>query len=350
MFAQLLSNKTAENIQTLMGMPNDARCYLIHAERLLRLRGLAKREVSRRARLLHHVYTWLRIIGESTFVLHDHRSGALQHRIESILNANSGIPELSPMSDRSRNTIEEYSELDDFLRIETHATENDTDLDSSKDQTAGLRDIHLADVRQWPQTLYMEVYGIPEIWLSLVSQVTRIANVMDILESSSIVMPQAFTGSIQAKLDRLEHKICSFSAEHSTISPLPLGHESCTESDTASSILSIAQQAMLRAMSSALVIFFYRRIRKVHTWILQAHVNDVIKALKDFGEAHEYTCSSTSGTIGTPWPAFIAGCEAMSLESQQWLSDWIENAASRSKSSGFLDSQQVMRRVGAAGC
>lgn len=41
-------------------------------------------------------------------------------------------------------------------------------------------------------------------------------------------------------------------------------------------------EAILRALNSALVIFFNRRIRDVHPLISQVHVNEVINALRDF--------------------------------------------------------------------
>lgn len=71
--------------QALKKNHHGARCYLIDAERLLRLPGLAKQTVSRRAHLLHHVYTWLRIGGEITFVIHDYANPALLSLVESSL-------------------------------------------------------------------------------------------------------------------------------------------------------------------------------------------------------------------------------------------------------------------------
>lgn len=58
-------------------------------------------------------------------------------------------------------------------------------------------------------------------------------------------------------------------------------HDSATDESGMQRVLS-ASEAMLRALNSALVVFFYRRIRGVHPWILQVHVNDVIEALKAF--------------------------------------------------------------------
>lgn len=284
------------------------------------------------------MYTWLRIVGESTFTLHDHNNSGFQAKMERI---SSGAFNHASHSERGTVAGGEHFQLDDFLRIEAHGTESDSDANSSKEQEEGLRDIHLVDVRRWSKTLYMDIYGIPELWLSLVSQTTRVANILELIDQTSLQVPRGFTESLQRKTSRLEHMICSFSAQHSVSrnSPPRIGdnqHESTTPTS------SLAGQAMLRAMSSALVIFFYRRIRKVHPWILQSHVNDVVAALEDFdltqGAAH-------IKTPGTPWPAFIAGCEALSSSSRRWLLAWMQKGASQSAFNGFTSSQKVMQEV-----
>ncbi|CAN9241716.1 unnamed protein product [Alternaria alternata] len=335
---QLMALFSLVALATLSGNSADARCYIIDAERLLRLRGLAKRDVSRKARLLHHVYTWLRIVGESTFMLHDLTSAGFQEKIERMIQKSTAVSSVSSASEQNAVLADEHPQLDDFLRVETHGPDSDLHMGTSKDQEAGLRDIHLSDPREWPKTLYMDIYGIPEDWLSLVSQTTRVANIIDFLEQTTEQMPRAFTDSLQRKTTRLEHMICSFSAKHSVFeTPVP--------SDSNNEITpnhSISSRAMLRAMGSALVIFFYRRIRNVHPFILQSHVNDVITALRDFDIAQGPT---NMMSLGTPWPAFIAGCEALPTSSRDWLMGWMEKGASRSACNGFTASQKVMREV-----
>ena len=310
--------------QTICGNQNEARCYIIDAERLLRLRGLAKSEVSRRVRLLHHVYTWHRIIGESTFTLHDYTRSAVLSKIEGSMHRPRRNPtdELEAESDaqsQSNNRIQ----LDDFLRVESHDVDSESDFQSPKEHAVGLRDIHLQDLRQWPDTLYPPIYGIPETWMSLVSQTTRLANVVDAFNISERHISRSVNAWLERKTRRLEDMICSFAFK----SPNRRGS---------------ANNAMLRAMNLALGIYFYRRIRKVHPWILQGHVNDVIEALRDFDQ--KLAQASLQGP-GTPWPAFIAGCEAMSSTSRDWLLSWMQKGSRRSASNGFTASQEVMREV-----
>ncbi|KAH7391989.1 fungal-specific transcription factor domain-containing protein [Phaeosphaeria sp. MPI-PUGE-AT-0046c] len=304
---QLMAIFSLIALATISGNSADARCYIIDAERLLRLRGLAKREVSRRARLLHHVYTWLRIVGESTFVLHHHDSSGLQAKIETMIRNNKAVPSGLPAPEQDAVPASEQFQFDDFLRIETHSTDSDSDIDSSKDQEAGLRDIHLADLRQWSNTLYIQIYGIPEAWLSLVSQTTRVANIIDFLERTPSRAPRAFTDSLQRKTTQLEH--------------MPGNAES--------NWLSIGG-------------VLYRRIRNVHPFILQSHITDIITALGDYDLAQNVAKTKSPGT---PWPAFIAGCEALSPSAREWLMDWLKRGEERSIFSGFTSAQQIMRKV-----
>ncbi|KAF2123840.1 hypothetical protein P153DRAFT_361492 [Dothidotthia symphoricarpi CBS 119687] len=339
---QLMAIFSLIALATLCGNATDARCYLIDAERLLRLRGLAKREVSRKVRLLHHVYTWLRIIGESTFILHDHHSSGLQGMIEKTFKSNYGAPSTLPLLEEQITTGIECVQLDDFLRVKSYGTDCEDDVDTLKDQESGLRDIHLEDSRPWSNTLYMDIYGIPEIWLSLVSQTTRVANIVDFIGRASVNVPRTFTESLHRKITRLEHMICSFASQQSILmAPLP-PHQGPHQSSTATSKSSPASRAMLRALISALVILFYRRIHNVHPWILQTHVNDVITALNDFDLMGD---ADSINTPGTPWPAFVAGCEAISSTSREWLMGWMQKGANQSTFNGYTSSQHVMRQV-----
>lgn len=320
---------------------HDARCYLIDAERLLRLRGLARRTLSRRARLLHHVYTWLRIVGESTFIMHDYANSALLPHIENSLGRSRNTSDRAP--DEADAPANNHGQLDDFLRVDPHETDSEPDLGEHKEQEAGIRDIHLQDMRQWSGTLYLQIYSIPETWLSLVSQTTRLANVIDTMNANKSEMALSFSASLRNKSARLEAMICSLASKTSGFHL----HDSPSSGNGESGIRTVRppSEAMLRALNSALVIFFYRRIRDVHPWILQGHVNEVIEALKDFdcgiAQYPKYRC----GTMGTPWPAFMAGCEAMSTSKRNWIISWLEKSSKKLLTAGHRSCIDIMREV-----
>ncbi|KAI4246824.1 MAG: hypothetical protein LQ352_006310 [Teloschistes flavicans] len=142
---QLMAMITLIALATLLDNQYDARCYLIDAERLLRLRGLEQKDLSRRTRLLHHVYTWLRIVGESTFTIHDYTNPTLLPRIgESLKSLNS--VDHGAIEDTNTSVLA-HGQLDDFLRVDARERENEPDSEGYKDREVGIRDIHLADMR-----------------------------------------------------------------------------------------------------------------------------------------------------------------------------------------------------------
>ena len=328
-------------LQTLLENRHDGRCYLIDAERLLRLRGLNKRVLSRRARLLHHVYTWLRIVGESTFVIHDYANSTLLPRIESSLSKSRRRAD-GTQEDSTANATT-HGHLDDFLRVDTNEGDSGTDSDAHKDDEVGIRDIHLEDMRPWSNTMYLQIYGIPEAWLSLVSQTTRLANVIDVIDATGTAVFRSLNASLQRKTSMLETMICSIASKNGGLHRRD-SLENTAGNPSAHRVVN-ASEAMQRAMNSALVIFFYRRIRNVHPWILQPHVHEVVEGLKDFDHGVAKNAHYTCGTVGTFWPAFMAGCEAMTEATRTWLCAWLEKRVQNSPTAGNRSSIQIMSQV-----
>lgn len=103
-----------------------------------------------------------------------------------------------------------------------------------------------------------------------------------------------------------------------------------------------ANSAMHNALNSGLVILFYRRIRNVNPWILQSHVDDVIAALDAFDQA---LSSKTWEGPGTPWPAFLAGCEAETRERRDRLTNWLEKAASMTGFHSYEQARDLLQAV-----
>lgn len=184
------------------------------AERLLRLRGLPKRRVSRKLRLLLNVYTWLRIAGESTYVLHDYSLSNSHYNAFTSFNHSQSQRSIAPIhNERPISRTIQGIRLDDFLHIEN--SENDLNIDEPKCRRADLTDLHLQDSRLSTETLGKQVYGIPETWLSLLSQTTRLANVMEAMRSAQnadIIMNCNTHQALQDRASRLETAIHSFGA------------------------------------------------------------------------------------------------------------------------------------------
>ncbi|CAI7565594.1 unnamed protein product [Penicillium glandicola] len=312
----------------MSGQQQLARCFMIDAERLLRLRGLSKTRISKKARLLHHVYTWLRIVGESTFVLHDYNLSSSSFEALGSRFQSRCTPRLEEMGNTEPNP-----RLDDFLRLETQNSDNDLNIDEPKDQASGLHDIHLQDSRSNPETLYKQIYGIPETWLSLVSQTTRLANVLEtfrIAREAGQTMNLEAWETLQRRSTRLENMICSFSLGRTRAGVMELHADSKPHGH------------MVEALNAALVIFFYRRIRQTHPAALQGYVDSVIAAL----QACNATLSQNDPTgPGTAWPLFIAGCEAISTARREAIMSILDRASSVCGFAAFGTARTIITEV-----
>lgn len=307
-------------------------------EKTIRLRGLPKKHVSRRARLLHHIYAWTRIISESTNVCFDEipreefaeiSVNPKDNREAANVGGSSGGRLAKHSSLRSEVT------LDNFLRLETRPSDDDDlNIHSHKDANSSVRDIHLADSRQDSENMYMEIYGVPETWLSLVSQTTRLANVLDHLSIGDSSDAQRFM-SLQSRVSRLEDTICAFVSRSE--SSLAEQIEQCTSPRGP-----MPHKYMVHVLSSALLIYFYRRIRGVNPCILQTKVNDVLFSLHSFDEA-----LARHGLLGpgTAWPIFVAGAEAMSGSQREWILSWLEKAVTKCGFESYKVTKEILVEV-----
>ncbi|KAM5344184.1 hypothetical protein ACJ41O_012721 [Fusarium nematophilum] len=306
---QLMGISATLAFALLSGNEGDTRWCLTEMERLISWRGLTKPTISRRARLLHNIYAWMRIVSESTHVFHDEN-----HAIETPFAPQRTQPSNVPVQSINRDI-----KLDNFLHLQPQK------LHDSKGPRRDIKDIHLVDNLPDKDNMCMQIYGVPETWLSLVSQITRLANVMDRLSTHKKSDAEDLI-SLQPRASYLENAVCLFRSRH--------------QADAQRAATPHTQ--MVLALSSALVIFFYRRIRNVNPLVLQDSVNDVINFLHAFDEALE-----KHGLLGpgTAWPAFIAGAEAMSGKQRENIATWLDKGFDKSGFEGYRVSKEVLVEV-----
>ena len=294
--------------------------------------------------MLHHLYTWSRVVGESSYVIrnHDQTQTAVAIGSYSMSSRKRRAGRRSVDSTQSDLQLGHNSKLDDFLRLDSDAPESDVDISAQKDSDKGLRDIHLEDPREHAETMYLQLYGISETWLSLVSQTTRLANFMDSLHETTNRKDVELLESLKRRKQRLEHTVCSFAETNKPINASTpqqtieeKHHDLSTLSETKT-----PHSCMVRALNSALVIFFYRRILKVHPWIFQEHVKSVVDALKDF----DTSCHDSEGP-GCVWPVFMAGCEVITPYQRDYLSQWLERAFAKTGFARFKTIKSCMLEV-----
>lgn len=297
--------------------------------------------VSRRARLLHHIYAWTRIIAESTHVFRLAVTASSYASHEPLRGYQAGFITEDPTgryNEASRVPSSHEIKLDDFFRLEPRylSLNPGSDLRRHNIPVADVSDIHLCGSGQDASNMYMQIYGIPETFLRLVSQVTRLANTMDRYRSEVNKGDAEALTCLQPRATQLENTICTFAIQCRADVPTDVAPGSC------SLIEAQPHTEMLQALGSALVIFFYRRVRHSHPLILQSSVDDVITGLQRFDKA--LARCELKGP-GTAWPVFIAGCEAMTHRQKQQIMAWIDAAIEKSGFRSYKVAKKIMVEV-----
>lgn len=279
---------------------------------------------------MHHYYTYMRIIGETTYVLHEtnkleYASGQVTHdnAFRRMPRDENAIPAWIPHGHNPR--------LDDFLGIGPSSTELEH-VTKSRENThddIGVDHSESADVAG---SRYLKLYGLSQTWLSFVSRTTRLANLIDnITIGSNRAMDAQSFKALEDQKDQLEDAIYAFVASAGASLDDRVDRSSLDP-----------HQNMVRALYPALVIFFNRRIRNVNSWILHEYVNQIIQIIRDFEAS--LLIHGLEGP-GAPWPVFIAGCEAMSSAHREFFSEWMQAALDKTGFSRFQTMKDIMEEV-----
>lgn len=302
---------------------------MIEAEMLLVTCGLAKKTISRKVSYLHHTYTWIRIVGESTFVLrkYDNSKGSGITMPRNLENQDGKAWASGPSSHQLANM---HPKLDEFLGFEPRQEASDT--------SSPLGDIHLEDQHGKLDGALRLLYGVSETWLSLLSQMTRLANLMEKYSSGREAAGLSQLDWIEKRQRSLEDLVWKFVKSQQDHGE----HQAQPGAGIERKSHEIPRAHLVQALNQALLIFFYRRIRGVNPNILQQYVDSVIQALRNF----ESTCKR-NGIVspGSPWPAFIAGCEALSRAQREYFSEWFETSLEITGFTRFKTIQSCMHEV-----
>lgn len=187
-----------------------------------------------------------------------------------------------------------------------------------KDVQHGENDLHISLPGVWSGTLYLNIFGIPESWLTLMSQVIRLCNEKELatqnVEGSKITLSQ-FSNYSKA----LEHRILQWEGLASYAN-----QTDTTVFEADATIL----YSMLGALRHGLAIYFYRRFHNIHPEILQTHVEKVRDCLEACLTGPDHTSLSLQSLL---WSAFVSGCEAISEELQAYFSGWFNQVISRNR-------------------
>ncbi|KAF9880867.1 hypothetical protein CkaCkLH20_01909 [Colletotrichum karsti] len=270
--------------------------FLLDAERLIRLRGLSMPK-SFHLRVLHHVYTHLRVIAESTDISIDNSSS----KIGQALSANAQAQAATEMAVSLRK-----------FRIAEDSLGADLDISREKPAEVGYADIHLDISGHWPVTMYPDIYGVPESLMTLLSQTISFANEKAKLEAIASYDPRV-SAALSRHVKMLEKHIWSWSIESTDVHSGPSRPQELTDRDTKLVDHPVIRSLTL-AMHQALIIYFYRRVYNMSAMVIQDAVRKTLDyiqpCLEETADDHDFATS-----IG--WAGFIAACEAVTPDLQE---------------------------------
>lgn len=324
----------SDQTQILFDRQKDVKAYLLGSEKLVRTCGLAKKKISRKISYLHHTYTWCKIVGESTYVLPNPGNADqglnVSTKDQTPWKETPGVSSSQiPYTDNRQYCYN--TRLDDFLGLEPFQQEMDVETIYSREGESPLDYIPSEGSPGRSDATLRFLYGVSETWLSLVSQTTRLANYMEGISQSREKPDTASLESLESHKKHLENLVWTFT--HSTPSQVE---------DLNDASESTPRAHLVRALNYALIIFFYRRIKEVNPGILQQHVDNIVRALQEFDAACER--DGIDGP-GSPWPAFLAGCEAMGSSQREYLSGWLQKSFDKTGFTRFRTIISCMHEV-----
>ncbi|OGM41281.1 hypothetical protein ABOM_009759 [Aspergillus bombycis] len=290
------------------------RC-LLDCENWIRFRGIPKTRKSRKVRLLHHCYVYLRIFYESTSVSHVRGSSVQQE------------------TDASPDTVTSVASSRSF-RLRQWEGRLDQRMNELKEQHLGENDIHLEIPGRWDSTMYPHAFAMPETLLFLLSQVTRLGNERDMSDldgGSSILDFRQFSSRARS----LERCICTWRPPST---PFHDEDDEDVNNNGDFQTNSTLSNHMVLALHKALLIFFYRRIYDVDPTILQDKVWQIQDSLSrcDCGDIP---------TAPLLWAAFVAACEALDPALRDWFTNWFNRSFKASGLQNFKFALNIAKQV-----
>lgn len=287
-YKQLLMSLIAMATAAMYHDPKSMSVFLVDAERLIRLQGIPNPKKSFKMRLLHHVYTQLRIISESFSA----RKDSEEDEVSS-----------PPLTNRGMQSVRELRPF----RVSAESLNAGLDDSTLKLNDLGYNDLHLEVQGNWSQTLFPQIYGIPESLLTLLSQTICLANDKKRLDRIAAGDP-LLSVAISKHIKTLEHNIWNWSPK---AEPGLQQLDACERRDDFDKDPLV--KTLVGAMHDAVMIYFYRRIHNVHAMLMQDLVRKVLERLTpcmlDGGDPDFATT--------TAWPYMIAASEAATPELQQ---------------------------------
>ncbi|RMJ07667.1 hypothetical protein CDV36_012738 [Fusarium kuroshium] len=275
-------------INVMSGDTDTCSVHLDGAEQLINHMSIRKFKFSRKARALHRIYLYLRVLYESTATRT--RTGAASRFSPSLSSHRAMGPH--PTSLPQRLFLESEDSPSSMMPMEISST-----------------------ITQEPVTemaAYECIYGIPQSLLLLLKDAIEIIDMVDIERKKTD--SATLSESLGSLCDKLENEILDW--------PLEERLAWCQEANKGMSAEIIHHQT--RAFHNALIIYFSQNVRLLGYRYLRQYVHTILDSI----EAIEKIKAETK-ILAAPlfWPAFIGATEAFEPSLQERFKQWYNNVS-----------------------
>ncbi|KAJ6132571.1 Zn(II)2Cys6 transcription factor [Penicillium samsonianum] len=223
------------------------------------------------------------------------------------------------------------------FRVADDSTISDLNASVEKALDIGHNDIHLEVLGVWKDSLFQEMYGLPESLVGLLSQTIRLANEQELLHrDTSLDLDIVMTLNERTKI--LEYQVLSWKRDME----VPGTQEASSSTLGREHAKARAGYYLSLAVHQGLILFYYRRMHNINALILQ---DTVLKVLDFIKKSEESAMADEHYRASLLWPAFIAACEALDPNLQRSLLDWITSTGLRTSISAFTAAADIVQQV-----
>jgi arginine metabolism regulation protein II len=295
-------------LQVFSGDMREARCYLLDAQRFVSRFGIEQSAKSRKVRMLHSVYLYLRILEESTDI---------QLREDQSDEQSGDYHGLRPVSTSG---------------IRASIWADDLTLTPANIRYGSLVSLGIHPACSIDSiAIFEQIYSIPVSLFKMIAQATEVAREMENLRKYGL-SPGIDVDLLWTEVKVLEQQICDWKNQY--------GEHGSDQ------VESLPREALLyhlaEAIHAALMIFFYRRVRDMHSGAVQHWVRQTADHLLTV-ERLKLECGDRSANLC--WPGFIAGCEATEAQTRQRWSEWFTRSYKDSRIRMFDVAKVAMENI-----
>lgn len=247
----------------------------------------------------------------------------------------------------------------DSVNTDTSQEADGRHMSSEADECSALRrelspgqDSYLCSHRQ---SIFEQIFSLPVSLFHLISRVTILIHEVEQFDRCSTQSPGAGYTPISCRINELETDIWDwnkhlFNPEKNSPVRECLNRSPCSHLRAATpEATQLSSQSPLRdfmeAMKSALLVLFYRCVRKVDSLMIQHLVDKTIQTLLRCTDSRQKSNDPSSNIC---WPLFIAGSEALNLATRRQVTKLFNGEITRTGMRMFEVAAQAIDAVWSA--